>query len=79
MAYICKIPSHNGTFDLEKCLDQGLPVDVMKKLGNNENVTLSNGEILKSIDYKYNIDGEHNFLGKIIPFIFIFYNQIFDF
>lgn len=64
MAYICNIPPYMGKLNLEKCIDNDLSMDVIRKIENNENILLSNGTQIQYRDFKNNIDNEHNFIGK---------------
>lgn len=64
VAYICKLDAYKGKPSVHKCLKLDLPLGSMKKLTNNESISLPDGRIITSNDVLDFTDDEKEFLGE---------------
>lgn len=65
MAYICSLTPKAGSLNLEKCVEKGVPAGpLLGKLKSGEDVTLSNGVIVKSVDVKFPDEKGPSFIGR---------------
>lgn len=65
MCFICRLQPRPGALDLDKCVKQGVPPGpLLGKLKNGEDVTLTNGTVVKSCDVCEPDDPGPLFIGE---------------
>lgn len=71
IAYSVLINKYQGKFNIEKCVDDDVPVSVFRQLDDGFDVTLDDGRLIKSVDYHERASPKQEFIGKYFFFILV--------